>query len=85
MVRLRWVGLVCMISISELVGHLRQNSETGRMMCIEVEWCQIQAGTGKALLLKPQYDIDYVGTCWMMPICDFLRTYRLHLEFTEAL
>ena len=70
--------------ISALVGHLRQNSETGRMMRIELEWCQIQAGTSEALLLHPQSDIDYVETCWIMSIRDFLRTYRLRLEFTEA-
>ena len=37
--------------VTALVGHLRQDSETGRMMQIEMQWCQVQSGT-KSLLLS---------------------------------
>jgi hypothetical protein len=59
--------------LTALVGHIRQDSETGRMMRIELQWCQIQAGTSKYLLGDPLDPIDYIETCWMC-IRDFLRT-----------
>ena len=58
--------------ISALVGHLRQASETSRMMTIELEWCQVQAGTGVNLLESPQPGFDYVKPCWIMSIHAFL-------------
>jgi hypothetical protein len=60
--------------LTALVGHIRQDSETGRMMRIELQWCQVQAGTLKHLLGDPLEPIDYIETCWIMCIRDFLRT-----------
>jgi ribonuclease HI/exonuclease III len=67
-----------------LFGHIRQQSATGNMMRIELQWCQVQAGTGKYLLADPIDDIDYIETCWIMSIRDFLRTYGLSIDLTKS-
>ena len=36
--------------LSTLVGHIHQDSETGRMIRIELQWCQVQAGISTQLL-----------------------------------
>lgn len=69
--------------ISALVGHVRQSSTTGNMMLLELQWCQMQAGTSILLLESPQIPIDYIETCWIMSIRDFLCTYNLHLNLTS--
>ena len=63
---------------------MRQHSETSKMMQIELQWCQVQAETGKHLLADPTDPIDYIKTCWIMSIRDFLRTYGLQVDFTET-
>jgi hypothetical protein len=70
--------------LTALVGHIRQDSETGRLIRIELQWCQVQAGTGTHLLGDPKDPIDYIETCWVMLIRDFLRTYGLRIEFTRT-
>jgi ribonuclease HI len=70
-------------SVTMLVGHIRQDSDTGRMMRIELQWCQVQAGTSINLLEDPQVPIDYIETCWIMSVRDFLSMYNLHLEFSQ--
>ena len=65
--------------ISNLVGHLCQASETGRMMMIEHEWCQVQSGTGVNLLESPQRGYDYVESCWIISIQQFLVEYDLRI------
>jgi hypothetical protein len=52
------------------------------MMWIELQWCQVQAGTRKKLLAEPKDAIDYIEMCWIMSIRDFLRTYGLSLDLT---
>jgi hypothetical protein len=54
--------------LTALVGHIRQDSETGRLMRIELQWCQVQAGTEKHLLGEPNDLIDYIETCRIMGI-----------------
>jgi hypothetical protein len=68
--------------LTALVGHIRQNSETGNMMRIELQWCQVQAGTAKHLLGNPSDTIDYIETCWIMCIRNFLRTYDLRIDLS---
>jgi hypothetical protein len=69
--------------VSALVGRLREKkSKTGQMMRIELDWCQVQAGIAAHLLEDPSSDIDYIETCWIMAIRDFLRTYNVRMEFT---
>ena len=70
--------------LTALVGHIRQDSETGRLMRIELQWCQVQAGTAKHLLGDPLDPIDYIETCWIMCIRDFLRTYGLRVDFSST-
>jgi hypothetical protein len=70
--------------LTALVGHIRQDSETGRLMRIELQWCQVQSGTSKHLLGNPTDQIDYIETCWIMSIRDFLRTYGPRIEFTKT-
>jgi hypothetical protein len=70
--------------LTALLGHVRQDSETSRMVRIELHWCQLQAGTEKHLLGDPTDPIDYIETCWIMCIRDFLRTYNQSVEFTAT-
>jgi hypothetical protein len=42
-----------------------------------------QAGTAHHLLEVPDSSIDYIEDCWIMAIRDFLRTYKLRLEFSD--
>ena len=70
--------------LSTLVGHIRQDSEMGRMIRIELQWCQVQAGISSQLLTDMSTSIDYIEICWIMSIRDFLRTYNLRLDFTSA-
>ena len=70
--------------LSTLVGHICQESETGKMIRIELQWCQVQAGTATHLLTDTSPSIDYIETCWIMSIRDFLRTYNLRLDFSTA-
>ena len=70
--------------LSTLVSHIRQDSETGRMIQIELQWCQVQAGTSSHLLTDTSPSIDYIETCWIMSVRDFLRAYHLQLDFTSA-
>jgi hypothetical protein len=67
-----------------LFGHIRQTSETSKMMRIELQWCQVQAGIRKHLLADPMDEIDYIETCWMMSVRDFLRTYGLSIDLTAT-
>jgi len=68
-----------------LVGHLREpDSQTGKMLRIEMDWCQRQAGIGTHLLTNVDMDIDYIEDCWIMGLRDYLRTYGFHLEFTTV-
>jgi hypothetical protein len=70
--------------VTALVGHLREKkSNTGKMIKIELDWCHVQAGTADHLLENPCTKIDYIETCWIMSIRDFLRMYNVRLEFTE--
>jgi hypothetical protein len=70
--------------VTALVGHLREpQSKTGNMMKIELDWCNLQAGTGDHLLENPCSQIDYIETCWIMSIRDFLRMYKVRMEFTD--
>jgi ribonuclease HI len=70
--------------VTALVGHLREKkSKTGDMMKIELDWCQLQAGTADHLLENPFTAIDYIESCWIMSIRDFLRMYKVRMEFTE--
>jgi hypothetical protein len=68
--------------VSYFVGHLRQGSETSLLMIIQLEWCQIQAGTSINLLESPDILIDYIEGCWIMCMRDYLRTYEFRLEFS---
>jgi hypothetical protein len=52
-------------------------------MKIELDWCHLQAGTADHLLENPSTQINYIETCWIMSIRDFLRMYNVRLEFTE--
>jgi hypothetical protein len=72
----------CIHQLLALFGHIRQNSDTSKMMLIELQWCQVQAGTSKKLLAEPKDDIDYIETCWIMCIRDFLRTYGLRINLS---
>ena len=55
------------IAITALLGHLREpNSYTGKMMRIELQWCQVQAGTSFNLLEEPRIPVDYIEGCWIM-------------------
>ena len=68
-----------------LVGHLREpKSVTGKMIRIEMDWCQVQAGIGTNLLTKVDNPIDYIEDCWVMGLRDFLSTYQFSLEFTKS-
>ena len=69
--------------VSALVGHLRQDSDTGKMMQIELHWCQLQAGMHGSLLNNTEAPIDFIETCWIMGIRDFLRTYDFKIDLTE--
>jgi hypothetical protein len=42
----------------------------------------VQAGTSKKLLAESKDDTDYIETCWIMCIRDFLRTYGLSIDLT---
>jgi hypothetical protein len=68
--------------IANLVGRLRQASETGRIMTIEQEWCQVQSGTGVNLLESPPHSYEYVKPCWIMSIQQFLAEQDLRIELT---
>ena len=68
--------------IATLVGHTRQDSETAKMIAIELQWCQVQAGTAFHLLESPDIAIEYVETCWVMCVRSFLSTYKLRMHFT---
>jgi hypothetical protein len=70
--------------VSTLVGHLRQQSETATMMQLCLQWCQVQAGTEHHLLESPEFPVDYIESCWIMNVRDFLRMYNLRLEFTRS-
>ena len=52
-------------------------------MRIELQWCQVRAGTAISLLEDPSATTDYIETCWIMSIRDFLRTYGLHIDFSS--
>ena len=52
-------------------------------MLSELHWCQAQAGTVHNLLTRPEIPIDYIETCWIMSIRDFLCTYKLHINIAE--
>jgi hypothetical protein len=52
-------------------------------MKIELDWCHLQAGTADHLLEYPCTNIDYIETCWIMSIRDFLRMYNVRMEFTD--
>ena len=69
--------------ITTLVGHVRQQSDTGRMMINQLEWCQVQAGTAISLLEAPTIPIDYIEDCWIMCIRDFLATYKMQIEIIQ--
>jgi hypothetical protein len=68
--------------LTALTGHVRHESETSKMMRIELQWCQVQAGTANHLLSDPKDLIDYIETRWIMCIQDFLRMYKLRVDFT---
>jgi hypothetical protein len=53
------------------------------MMRIKLQWCQVQAGTRKQLLAEPTDAIDYIETCWIISIRDFLQTYGLRIDLTR--
>ena len=52
-------------------------------MRIEHHWCQVQAGIDRNLLSDTEIPIDYIETCWIMGIRDFLRTYKLKIDLTD--
>jgi hypothetical protein len=70
--------------VTALVGHLREKkSKTGNMMKHEWDWCHLQAGTTDHLFENPFTKIDYIESCWIMSIRDFLRMYKVRMEFME--
>jgi len=54
------------------------------MIRIELQWCQVQAGTALSLLTHPEVSIDYIETCWIMGVRDFLRTYGFKIDFSRT-
>jgi ribonuclease HI len=70
--------------IGALVGHLRQNSDTGDMMRCEMAWCQLQAGVDEEILLSPATDIGYIESCWITSIRDFMHTFEMRIDLTKA-
>ena len=72
-------------AVTALVGHLREPaSQTAKMMLVELQWCQVQAGTAINLLEEPSTPIEYIETCWIMNIRSFLDTYNLRIDLTQA-
>ena len=72
-------------AVTALVGHLREPaSQTAKMMLIELQWCQVQAGTSINLLAEPHVPIDYIESCWIMHIRSFLATYNLSIDLTQS-
>ena len=67
--------------MATLVGHIRQTSDTCHMIRIELQWCQVQAGTALSLLMHLEVPIDYIETCWTMGVRDFLHTYGFKNDF----
>ena len=65
-----------------LVGHIRQGSETRFLIEASIKWCHIQAGSEFHLLEHPEFPVDYIESCWIMCIRDFLRTFGLSMSFT---
>ena len=70
--------------VSTLIVHIQQASNTGNMMRIELQWCQLKAGTAMSLLTDPEDPIDYIETCWIMGVRDFLRTYGYKIDFSHT-
>lgn len=69
--------------LTTLIGHTRQKSVTGNMMLSELAWCQVQAGIADHLLESPDIPVDYIETCWIMSIRDFLSTYGFRMKFSQ--
>ena len=70
--------------LTAMFGHEWQNSETSKLIQIELQWCQVQAGAAKQLLAEPNNAVDYIETCWIMNIRDFLQTYKLSINLTTC-
>ena len=70
--------------VATLVGHIRQTSDTSHMIRIELQWCRLQAGTALSLLTHPEVSIDYIKTCWIMGVRDFLHTYGFKIDFSRT-
>jgi hypothetical protein len=64
--------------ISALIEHIRQNGRLGQMMWIAIQWAQVTAGVGFALLGKPDRFLPHAVGKWLL----FLRDFLADLEFT---
>jgi hypothetical protein len=64
---------------SALLQHIRQHSRLGQMMWIAIQWAQVTAGVGFALLAEPWRLLSHAVGQWISSLCNFLKDSELTL------
>jgi hypothetical protein len=66
-----------------LMGHLYNKTELGKMIQIELDTLQVEAGTANGLLQEPTTTIPYLIRTWIISLRDFLSKNQIAFEFAE--
>ena len=77
-----------LLQLKYLISHIRQKDELGKSMVCVLEQTQLYAGVSSPILTNPNAEdtprLQYVPTCWITTIRDFLKTFDGSIEFQEA-
>ena len=77
-----------LLQLKYLISHIRQKDELGKSMVCVLEQTQLYAGVSSPILTNPNAEdtprLQYIPTCWITTIRDFLKTFDGSIEFPEA-
>ncbi|KAI2501852.1 hypothetical protein MHU86_12617 [Fragilaria crotonensis] len=61
------------------------NSEVGKMIVMNVQYSQLEAGTGYNILEKPSQHVSYLTPTWITSVRQFISNHAITITFTEQL
>jgi hypothetical protein len=72
------------LKASTLIELIRHNGRLGKMMWIAIQWAQVTAGVGFALLGTPERFIPHAIGKWLLSLRDFLADSEFTLEIVNT-
>jgi hypothetical protein len=69
---------------SALLQHIRQNSRLGKMMWTAIQWNQVTAGLGFAILTEPWRSLTHAVGQWIPSLCEILASSECTIDIANT-